>query len=184
MASNTSLETIRRQSLERTRERIAAVIAREPVDMIHLQSVISQELQFCSAARVYVDIPQVVLDGFNQISEMLQSCLSSERPAPLFEDVGVAEWNGGVGRPRLGINKETLESIIAMRLPMESMAKIHGVSRSTLCKRMREHDLSVRGTYSDIPDDELDIEVRSVKSRMPDAGYRTVKGALQAMGQS
>uniref|UniRef100_A0AAV2LJN1 Dual-specificity kinase n=1 Tax=Knipowitschia caucasica TaxID=637954 RepID=A0AAV2LJN1_KNICA len=55
---------------------------------------------------------------------------------------------------------------------------------STLCKRMREHDLSVRGTYSDIPDDELDIEVRSVKSRMPDAGYRTVKGALQAMGQS
>ncbi|XP_062260800.1 uncharacterized protein LOC133968652 isoform X3 [Platichthys flesus] len=47
---------------------------------------------------------------------------------------------------------------------------------------MQEHNLSVRKCYSDISDDVLDQKVRSIKARMPHAGYRIVKGSLQAMG--
>ncbi|XP_062267612.1 uncharacterized protein LOC133973646 isoform X2 [Platichthys flesus] len=47
---------------------------------------------------------------------------------------------------------------------------------------MQEHNLSVRKCYSYISDDLLDQKVRSIKARMPHAGYRLVKGSLQAMG--
>lgn len=50
---------------------------------------------------------------------------------------------------------------------------------------MKEESLSVRrysDIYSDISDHELDQKVRSIKARTPHAGYRLVKGSLQAMG--
>lgn len=42
--------------------------------------------------------------------------------------------------------------------------------------------MSVRACYSVIADEELHQKVRAIKARMPYAGYRMVKGSLQAMG--
>ena len=42
--------------------------------------------------------------------------------------------------------------------------------------------MSVRECYSDMSDEELDQKVRANKARMPIAGFRMVKGSLQAMG--
>ncbi|KAL2081740.1 hypothetical protein ACEWY4_023593 [Coilia grayii] len=47
---------------------------------------------------------------------------------------------------------------------------------------MKERGLAVRGCYSSMSDDELDCVVRSIKTRMPHAGYRLVKGELLARG--
>ncbi|MED6246054.1 hypothetical protein ATANTOWER_012198 [Ataeniobius toweri] len=47
---------------------------------------------------------------------------------------------------------------------------------------MRELGLSTRFTYSNLSDSRLDDTVRSIKSRIPHAGYRMVKGCLQADG--
>eukprot|EP00063_Salmo_salar_P041704 XP_014016539.1 PREDICTED: uncharacterized protein LOC106580245 [Salmo salar] len=48
-------------------------------------------------------------------------------------------------------------------------------------RRMKEHNMSVRECYSDMSDEELDQKVRPIKARMPHAGFRMVKGSLQAM---
>ena len=47
---------------------------------------------------------------------------------------------------------------------------------------MAEYGLSVRGFYSTMTDAELDNMVRAIKTQMPNAGYRSVKGQLMAMG--
>ena len=47
---------------------------------------------------------------------------------------------------------------------------------------MRELGLSTGSTYSNLSDSELDDTVLSIKSRIPYAGYRMVKGCLQADG--
>ena len=47
--------------------------------------------------------------------------------------------------------------------------------------RMKEHNMSVRECYSDMSDEELDQKVRAITARMPHAGFRMVKGSLQAM---
>ena len=87
-----------------------------------------------------------------------------------------------MGRPRLNIESQTLLNLLSTGLPLTSLSDLHGISRSTLYRPMQEHNLSVRKCYSDISDDVLDQKVRSIKARMPHAGYRLVKGSLQAMG--
>ncbi|KAL2099398.1 hypothetical protein ACEWY4_005878 [Coilia grayii] len=47
---------------------------------------------------------------------------------------------------------------------------------------MEEYRLSVSGYYSTMTDSELDNQVRAIKTQMPNAGYRSIKGRLMAMG--
>uniref|UniRef100_A0A9J8DGK1 Integrase core domain-containing protein n=1 Tax=Cyprinus carpio carpio TaxID=630221 RepID=A0A9J8DGK1_CYPCA len=69
-----------------------------------------------------------------------------------------------------------------MRLPVSCIANLLGVSQSTIFRRMHELRLSTRFTYSSLSDSELDDAVIFIKTRIPNAGYRMVKGCLQANG--
>ncbi len=62
------------------------------------------------------------------------------------------------------------------------MSQLLGVSVRTVFRRMEEYGLSVSGYYSTMTDSELDNQVRAIKAQMPNAGYRSVKGRLMAMG--
>lgn len=170
------------QLFQRVRDRLASVINRQPIDFEYLHFVCSQELQFVRAGAAYIDFPECIVDSLQQLSEVVSTYLSQSTVPPLFEDVAVVEYSGSVGRPKLNIESQTLLNLLSTGLPMTSLADLHGISRSTLYRRMKHHDLSVRKCYSDIPDDVLDQKVRSIKTRMPHAGYRLVKGSLQAMG--
>ncbi|XP_016522843.1 uncharacterized protein LOC103132387 [Poecilia formosa] len=92
------------------------------------------------------------------------------------------EYNGNVGRPKVNIETETLTHLLSSGLPLTTLCRLTDISRSTFYRRMKEHNLSVRKLYSSISDAALDQKVRSIKTRMPNAGYRLVKGSLQAMG--
>ncbi|KAA8587340.1 hypothetical protein FQN60_016202 [Etheostoma spectabile] len=59
-----------------------------------------------------------------------------------------------------------------MGLSVKCIAKLVGVSRWTLQRRMNKWGLSVRGLYSDLTDDELDILVSAIRASNPNAGYR------------
>lgn len=67
-----------------------------------------------------------------------------------------------------------------MSLPLSCVAQLLGVSELTLFRRLRELRLSTRSSYITLYDTELDHAVLSVKNRLPKAGYRMVKGCLQA----
>ncbi|MEQ2183532.1 hypothetical protein GOODEAATRI_033632, partial [Goodea atripinnis] len=69
-----------------------------------------------------------------------------------------------------------------MALPVSCIANLLGVSISTVFRRMDELGLSTRSSFSCLSDSEFDNAVRSIKHRLPNAGYRMVKGCLQADG--
>lgn len=161
---------------------MTSVINREPIDLEYLHLVCMQELQFLRAGAAYLDVPESVVDHMQQLSHALSNHLSHSIVPPLFDDVASVEWSGSVGRPRLNIDRLMLQDLLGTELPLTSLASLHGISRSTLYRRMQEHNLSVRAGYSDIPDHILDLRVRSIKARMPHAGYRLVKGSLRSMG--
>ncbi|XP_013856211.1 uncharacterized protein LOC106512060 [Austrofundulus limnaeus] len=75
-----------------------------------------------------------------------------------------------------------LRSLLELNLSIPAIAKMLGMSRSTVFRRMEEFNLSVRALYSSMSDAELDQCIRDIKSRQPHSGYRMVKALLQARG--
>ncbi|KAL6490114.1 hypothetical protein MHYP_G00004590 [Metynnis hypsauchen] len=88
---------------------------------------------------------------------------------------------GETGRPRLDIEREGLEELLEIDLPVPCISKMLGVSTSTVFRRMQEFGFSAR-RYSLMMDEELDSVVQNIKNEMPTAGYRMVKGRLWSLG--
>ena len=137
------------QLLQRVRDRLASVINRQPIDFEYLQFVCSQELQFLRAGAAYIDLPECLVDSLQQLSEVVSGYLSQSTVPPLFDNVAVVEYSGSVGRPKINIESQAILNLLSTGLPMTSLADLHGISRSTLYRRMKHHDLSVRKCYSD-----------------------------------
>ena len=98
----------------------------------------------------------------------------------LSRDLQPDKVHGETGRPKYNINEDTLEELISLDLPVPCIAKMLGVSRSTLFRRMKEFQLSARN-FSNITDEQLDNVVQAIKTEMPTAGYRMVRGRLRSM---
>ena len=62
------------------------------------------------------------------------------------------------------------------------IAKILGVSRSTLYRRLEEEGISQYSKYSDISDNDLDREICEIKLDHPNDGERLLIGHLAARG--
>ena len=99
-----------------------------------------------------------------------------ERP-PASAYVGVL--GGGRGKQKLVIY---LQNLIDMQLPILCIAKLLDVCKRTVFQRMHEYGLTIKGSYSNLTDEELDNLVHSVKQRMPHISCRMIKGKLQAIG--
>ncbi|XP_063736042.1 uncharacterized protein LOC134862182 isoform X1 [Eleginops maclovinus] len=80
------------------------------------------------------------------------------------------------------ISSDYLSKLLELNLSVPCIAKLLGVSRRTVYRRMAESDLSVKALYSPMTDEELDECVREIKSRQPNSGYRMMKTLLQARG--
>uniref|UniRef100_A0A3P8SBA6 Integrase core domain-containing protein n=1 Tax=Amphiprion percula TaxID=161767 RepID=A0A3P8SBA6_AMPPE len=126
------------------------------------------------------------IGGVTEITEALQNlhylvqCDINDSSMPIVEHE--TEVGPGSGHPNVTIEREHLKNLLDTYLPVACIAKFIGVSRSTVYRRMQEFDMSVRGTYSTMTDQELDILISSIKSQMPNAGYRLVQGHLVTMG--
>ena len=57
-----------------------------------------------------------------------------------------------------------------------------GVSLRTVRRRMTEYGLSVRSSYSDMDDSELEAVVQQLKQDFPTCGYRMMDGLLRQRG--
>ena len=83
--------------------------------------------------------------------------------------------DGSVGRPAIVIPCSVLQHLLEIHL---TVPKISGVSVSTVRCRMAEYGLSVRDTYSDIGDDELNRLIESSNNTYPSWGVRQTSGHL------
>lgn len=85
------------------------------------------------------------------------------------------------GRPLLHIPRDLLEYYVACRFTIPKIAQMIGVSEPTK-RRLRCYDIKISSTYSQMTDEQLDSQVRSIPHNFPICGYRSVLGYLRSRG--
>ena len=91
----------------------------------------------------------------------------------------IAESRRRRGRPKLGIKKEQLVYLINLNFSVADIARLFGISKRTMHRRMSEYGLSISSTYSDIGNDDLDEMVRGILQDFPRTGYQRMMGFLK-----
>ncbi|XP_016327356.1 uncharacterized protein LOC107677080 [Sinocyclocheilus anshuiensis] len=164
--------------LDRLHSRLSHLLNRPPIDFDFLEFTCTQDLVFLNALSSQEHFPHAVMEGLREVIQIIGEINHSQQ---CTHNTVNFEY-GKVGRPKVLLPEERLRDLIAMSLPVPCIAKLLGVSTRTIQRRMSEIGLAVRDTYSSVLEEELDALVSTVKSRHPYAGYRMVKGLLQAMG--
>lgn len=147
------------------------------MDLDFLEFICVQELVFFSAVSPQVIIPVEIWESLTG----LHHAITSEQRNEIHVVTAHFE-HGSCGQPKAVIGCDYLTCLLEMNLPVRCIASLLGVSERTVHRRLAEFNLSVRSLYSSLTDSELDILASSIKSRMPNSGYRMVKGALKAEG--
>ena len=119
------------------------------------------------------------LDGLTQ--SRLQSTMTTQQRSVTLVD-STSGYRSLGGRPNFDIQKDQLSSLLDSRFTVVQIAEIIGVSRRTVFRRMSEFDLSVRSTYSDLTDDELDHIINQIKLDFPTCGNKQMIGHLASQG--
>ncbi|XP_052424494.1 uncharacterized protein LOC127967816 isoform X2 [Carassius gibelio] len=163
------------QLLQRLESRITDTLSQPYFNLDYFQYVVNQEAFILTSASSILNIPAEIVECLLSLQRMIHAALSQESPCVFIRE-------GGHGRPKFCFSEELLSRLIDMPLPVSCIANLLGVSQSTIFRRMHELRLSTRLTYSSLSDSELDDAVISIKTRIPNAGYRMVKGCLQSNG--
>uniref|UniRef100_A0A1A8QJP1 Integrase core domain-containing protein n=1 Tax=Nothobranchius rachovii TaxID=451742 RepID=A0A1A8QJP1_9TELE len=170
-------ESLRRDILQRLYDRLSSILERQPVDGEGLQFACHHYLVLLGALGDIVDVGEDILSALSDLNTIIQQERDNQKTL-----ITVHVERGSHGRPRLAVSREALEHLVEMGLPTSVITKLLGVSRVTLFRRMSENNIFVSATYSKCSDEELDSFISVIKSNMPDAGYRVVRGALLAQG--
>ena len=91
-------------------------------------------------------------------------------------------YTGSRGQPSYCISRHQLEFLIGMQFTVSDIARLLGVSTSTVTRRMCAYGIGVRQLYSQISDHRLDELVREVTMEFSSAGYTLVRSHLWARG--
>ena len=98
-------------------------------------------------------------------------------------DINNSLYCRGVGRPQLDIDVTYIEYLRGLRFTFTNIAKIMGISRSTIYRRLDDAGIDhVRTSYSNISDAALDQAVKTIKQVHPNDGERLMAGHLASCG--
>ena len=126
--------------------------------------VVNQEMVLLRSLSCQIEMPQDVINALTELTTLVDiednSNLTPSQVPMLLQ--------GEMGRLKYDVFPQQLQSLIEMFLPVSSIAKVLGVSESTV--KRRKHGFFIKQFYSNITDDELDNLVRSVKGRAPQVG--------------
>ena len=110
------------------------------------------------------------------MQEDSSSAMVLEEPQP-----AETRLSAGPGRPRLMVPDE-LDYLVQNNFKSTAIAKMYGVSTSTVKRWLKDFGLSTRILYSDMDNSELDELVRKILDNHPSIGYRSVKAHLSTSG--
>jgi AcrR family transcriptional regulator len=88
----------------------------------------------------------------------------------------------GVGRPLLDIDVTYIEYLRGLRFTFTDIAKMMGISRATIYRRLDDAGIDHACTYSNITDAALDQVVQTIKQVHPNDGERLMAGHLASRG--
>ena len=137
--------------------------------LIRLESVYVDLIEFDLCAGVS---PSVISNVFEACHLLLETLEHGLEPSPTTCP----------GRPAFDIPPRCIENLMELGFTATEMAAILGVSRSTVCRRMRQYGISVSRNYCCITDDNLDEIVRSISLQHPGCGSKMMEGHLRAQG--
>ncbi len=89
---------------------------------------------------------------------------------------------GSIGRPSFDIPRSQLDHLLNNRFTVPEIANLIGVSVSTIRRRMSIYQLSVRETYTQLGDDELDRMVSDAQLQFPSWGNRLMYSYILSCG--
>jgi len=91
-------------------------------------------------------------------------------------------FTGQRGRPKLDVPQEQLQFLVERRFNIPQIASLLGVSERTVERRLREFNLNISTSYSNLSDQELDAVINSIVTDFPQTGYKRMTGFLRARG--
>ena len=119
----------------------------------------------------------IVAEAYSRMVQVLEDC---ELAVPESSQALVI-LDGHVGRPRFNIPFRQLEHLVSSNFSVPQIAGIVNVSVRTIRRRMLEYNLTIRGTYSNMSDVELD-EIAEVQQQFPSWGNRQMYGYFVSRG--
>lgn len=125
------------------------------------------------------------LSYFTNVDESMDYIIKANsvlRNKPVGKPTPELAYTGGRGRPCFVIPQETLEYFISKKFTIKEMSQLVGVSEKTIVNRMKEFGQSIRQSYSDISDEELDELVKAKISEFPTIGYKSIMGHIESEG--
>lgn len=99
------------------------------------------------------DVKDLMAQAYDQVVKVVER-LERELPQDDNSDVAVVR-TGFAGRPSFDIPNRLLNYLLDIHLSVPKIARIVGVSISTVRRRMTQYGLSVHDTYSVISEEEL-----------------------------
>ena len=123
-------------------------------------------------------VSEWLIDLFRHALVLLQDIYEKEDSPVITVPVSCQQGDGRLGWPRLVVSQEQLEKLLEMQFDCPTIAKLLGVSLSTIRRRMNDYGLSVKSYYSTLSDQDLDQLVLQLKCDYPSSGYRVIDGIL------
>ncbi|KAF6721775.1 hypothetical protein FQA47_019198, partial [Oryzias melastigma] len=172
-------DTLRQLLMERLLHKLESVVNQQPLNLDYLEFATRHELiVFNSFSDQTGDVSEIV-SALQSLLYLVQQEMNESAFHIVEQEI---EQSSCSGHSKIVIEREKLKDLLDTHLPIGCIAKCLGVSRRTVYRRMQEYGFSVRGSYSIMTDQELDGIISSLKSHMPNAGYRMVHGHLISMG--
>ena len=160
---------------------VRALLAARAIDGDYNEAEENVERVLIRLESLYVDLIEIDLcecvspSSNSVLSNVFESCqLLRESLEPSFLS--------GPGRPAFEIQRSCIENLMEIKFTAAEIAAILGVSRSTVCRRMRQYGLSYSTNYCCISDDDRDDIVRSISLQHPGCGSKMMEGHLRAQG--
>ena len=123
-----------------------------------------------------VEIHPAVIAKVSEYLRIVEECLEECEGSLCCDTVC------GPGRPSFDISPLQIEHLLELGLAAIDIAKVLGVSRSTVIRRMRLYGLSASRTYCCISDSDLDDIVRCISHLFPGCGNKMMEGYLRERG--
>lgn len=140
--------------------------------------------------RVYWIYGRVVRQGLDVIDDRVVACLREARGCihrSVIQHSGTLcraglIFNGGKGRPRFEIPRAQLEFIVEKGFKVAEIAQLFVTGPSTVKRRLAEFGLSIRTTYAQLSDSDLDATATEIMREVPKVGCKRMTGLLLGRG--
>jgi len=143
-------QAVSRLLLERLLSRLQEVMQRLLLDLDYLYFIYTNDLGLITSHTSREHVPQEVMQCLSNLCYVLFNHLDTR----CTSSVVVNEIAGPTGCPKTIVSEQHLRRLVEIGLTVPCISKLLGMSTRTIERRMQQFGITVRGTYSQLTDEE------------------------------